>query len=215
MNKSVLFDMDGVILDSMPYHVKAWQKALSEYGFSVSAELLYLHEGAIEPDTAAAIFKDNGHIMNADIFKKILSRQMEIFSSLYQTMIKPFPGVPQILKRLRHLGWQMALVTSSHQKILQRVLPPEIKNYMDYIITGDQVKRRKPFPDPFIAALSLLGGNQKVCLVVENAPAGIKAAKAADLHCIALTTTLSKEHLFEADTVFNSHEEVINYMLTY
>ena len=66
--KSVLFDMDGVILDSMPYHVRAWQEALSEQGFSVSAELLYLHEGAIEPDTAAAIFQDNERFIDADMF---------------------------------------------------------------------------------------------------------------------------------------------------
>jgi beta-phosphoglucomutase len=179
MTRSVLFDMDGVILDSMPYHVKAWQEALSEQGFSVSAKLLYLHEGAIEPDTAAAIFQDNERSIDADMFYEILERQMEIFA-----------------------------VTSSHVEILKKVLPTEIKSYMDHIVTGDQVERRKPFPDPFLAALSALGQNPEACLVVENAPAGIMAAKAAALHCVALTTTLSEEYLSEADAVLSSHAEL-------
>ena len=213
MTRSVLFDMDGVILDSMPYHVMAWQEALHEQGFSVSAEMLYLHEGAIEPDTAAAIFKDNERSIDADMFHEILVRQMEIFATRYQSMIKPFPEVPQILRRLCDAGWQLALVTSSHVEILKKILPSEIKSYMDHIVTGDQVNRRKPFPDPFLAALSALGQNPKACLVVENAPAGIMAAKAAAIHCVALTTTLSEEHLCEADAVLTSHTELIDYIL--
>jgi len=213
MTRSVLFDMDGVILDSMPYHVRAWQEALSEQGFSVSAEMLYLHEGAIEPDTAAAIFKDNKRFINADMFHEILVRQMEIFVTRYQLMIKPFPEVPQILKRLCDAGWQLALVTSSHVEILKKVLPSGIKGYMDHIVTGDQVNRRKPFPDPYLAALSALEQGPEACLVVENAPAGIMAAKAAAIHCVALTTTLSEEHLSEADAVLTSHTELIDYIL--
>jgi beta-phosphoglucomutase len=213
MIRSVLFDMDGVILDSMPYHVRAWQEALSEKGFSVSAELLYLNEGAIEPDTAAAIFNDNERFVNADMFHEILGRQMEIFVTRYQPLIKPFPEVLQILKRLRDAGRQLALVTSSHAEILNKVLPSEIKSYMDHVVTGDQVNRRKPFPDPFLAALSALGQGPEVCLAVENAPAGIMAAKAAGLHCIALTTTLSEEQLPGADTVLRSHAKLIDYIL--
>jgi beta-phosphoglucomutase len=213
MSRSVLFDMDGVILDSMPYHVRAWQEALSEQGFSVSAEMLYLHEGAIEPDTATAIFKGNKRFINADMFHEILVRQMEIFATCYQSIIKPFPEVPQILKQLSDAGWQLALVTSSHVEILKKVLPSEIKGYMDHIITGDQVDRRKPFPDPYLAALSALKQGPENCLVVENAPAGIMAAKAAALHCVALTTTLSEEHLSEADAVLTSHTDLIDYIL--
>lgn len=213
MTKSVLFDMDGVILDSMPYHVRAWQEALFEQGFSVSAEMLYLHEGAIELDTAAMIFKDNKRFINADMFHEILVRQMEIFATRFQPMIKPFPEVPQILKRLCDAGWQLALVTSSHMEILKKVLPSGIKGYMDHIVTGDQVSRRKPFPDPYLAALSALKQGPEDCLVVENAPAGIMAARAAAIHCVALTTTLSEEHLSEADAVLTSHTELIDYIL--
>jgi len=212
MIRSILFDMDGVILDSMPYHVRSWQEALIERGFSVSAELLYLHEGAIDLNTAAAIFRGNNRFIDADVFREILGRQMDILATRYQSLIKPFPAVLQILKRLREAGWQLALVTSSHVEILKKVLPPEIKSYMDHIITGDQVSRRKPFPDPFLAALSALGQGPEACLVVENAPSGISAAKAAAIQCVALTTTLSEEYLSGADAVFNSHAELSDYL---
>jgi len=212
MIRSVLFDMDGVILDSMPYHVRAWQEALVEQGFSVSAELLYLHEGAIDLNTVAAVFQGNNRLIDADMFHGILMRQMEIFAVRYQSMIKPFPEVLHILKRLREAGMQLALVTSSHAEILNKVLPTEIKGRMDYIVTGDKVKRRKPSPDPFLTALSGLGQGPETCLVVENAPAGITAAKAAALHCVALTTTLPDVYLSDADAVLSSHAELSDYL---
>lgn len=212
MIRSILFDMDGVILDSMPYHVRSWQEALIERGFSVSAELLYLHEGAIDLNTAAAIFKGNNRFIDADMFHEILGRQMDIFATRYQSLIKPFPAVLQILKRLSEAGLQLALVTSSHAEILKKVLPPEIKSHMDHIVTGDTVSRRKPFPDPFLTALSALSQGPETCLVVENAPAGITAAKAAALHCVALATTLSEEYLSDADAVLNSHAELSDYL---
>lgn len=212
MIRSVLFDMDGVILDSMPYHVRAWQEALVEQGFSVSAELLYLHEGAIDLNTAAAVFQGNNRLIDADMFHGILMRQMEIFAIRYQSLIKPFPEVLHILKRLREAGMQLALVTSSHAEILNKVLPTEIKGRMDYIVTGDKVERRKPFPDPFLTALSGLRQGPETCLVVENAPAGITAAKAAALHCVALTTTLPDVYLSDADAVLNSHTELSDYI---
>ena len=210
---SVLFDMDGVILDSMSYHVRAWQEALSEHGLSVSAEVLYLHEGAIEPDTATAILQKNGCPVDSHQFYAILERQEQIFISRYRSVIRPFPGVPHILKRLCDAGQKLVLVTSSYGEIVENVLPSEIRDRMNHIITGDQVSRRKPFPDPYLAALSALGQGPESCLVVENAPAGITAAKAAAIPCVALTTTLDKECLSEADTVLTSHAELIDYIL--
>ena len=210
---SILFDMDGVILDSMSYHVKAWQEALSEQGFSVSTKVLYLYEGAIGPETATAVLQKNGCPVDIQQFCAILERQEQIFVSRYRSMIKPFPGVPHILRQLYDAGLRMVMVTSSYREIVERVLPPEIKGRMAYIITGDQVSRRKPFPDPYLAALSALGQGPESCLVVENAPAGITAAKAAAIPCVALTTTLEKECLSEADAVLTSHAELIDYIL--
>jgi beta-phosphoglucomutase len=213
MAKSIIFDMDGVILDSMPYHVQAWQGALCAHGLSVSEEILYIHEGAIEPETAVAIFEENGCPMDFSRFQQILCCQKEIFGSRYRSEVKPYPEVPAMLERLEEQGWELALVTSSHREILDMVLPREIYDRMAHIVTGDQVTRRKPYPDPYLAALSALGRCPEDCLVVENAPAGIRAAKAAAIHCIALTTTLASEYLMLADAVFSSHAEIERYVM--
>ncbi len=204
--------MDGVILDSMPYHVKAWQEALSEWSLWVPERLLYLHEGAIEPETAVAIFRQNQCPINEADFHKILKRQKEIFTQKYQYKIRPYPKVPVLLKRLRDEGWELALVTSSHQEILKKVLPTQILELMSHVVTGDQVKRRKPYPDPYLMACTALGASQIESLVVENAPAGIRSAKAAGLTCLALTTTLPEQDLNEADKVLPSHEALEEYL---
>lgn len=215
MQKAVLFDMDGVILDSMPFHVKAWQDALSERGVSVPEEVIYLHEGAIEPKTAIDIFEKNGCHLDEYGFKMLFMRQMEIFNARYRQMVHPYPGITELLDRLSAGGLQMALVTSSHKEIVENILPAEILKRMAHVVTGDSIRRRKPFPDPYLAAMSGLGLDEEACLVVENAPAGIAAAKAASLHCVAITTTLPMEHLAQADKVLATHSEVGDYISTW
>ncbi|HID98281.1 MAG TPA: HAD family phosphatase [Thermodesulfobacteriaceae bacterium] len=210
---SILFDMDGVILDSMSWHVRAWQEALGDHGYSVPAETIYMHEGAIEPDTAVAIFSSQSTSIEEAEFQRILERQIEIFSVRYRDRVSPFPEAVDLVIRLHRAGKRMAIVTSSYWDILDGVLPKEIRNCMDHIVTGDQVARRKPHPDPYLAALSGLEERPDRCVVVENAPAGIAAAKAAALQCVALTTTLSEEHLAGADAVLDSHGELVSYLL--
>ncbi len=213
MKKSILFDMDGVILNSMPFHVRAWQEALAEHGLRVSDRLLYLHEGAIEPETATAVFSRNGCAITCEGFQEILQRQIEIFTRHYRSSIRPFPQVPKLLEALHASGWRLGLVTSSHVNILKGILPNNIASYMDCIITGDAVKRRKPFPDPYLEALKRMGVSCYEAIVVENAPAGIKAAKAANLPCLALKTTLEEEDLAGADLVVEDHVELKRYLL--
>ncbi|MGB9712439.1 MAG: HAD family hydrolase [Dissulfurimicrobium sp.] len=212
MKKSVLFDMDGVILDSMSFHVRAWQDALAECGVSVPEEVIYLHEGAIEPKTAIDIFEKNGLRMDEEGFKGLFRRQMEIFNTHYRHMVRPYPEAPGLVKTLSSKGIRIALVTSSHKEIVENILPKEILGRIDHIVTGDSINRRKPFPDPYLAAVSGLGIHKQACLVVENAPAGIAAAKAASLHCVAITTTLSMEYLSQADKVLSSHVELEEYI---
>ncbi len=205
---ALLFDMDGVILDSMPWHVKAWQQALSEFGCSVREELLYLHEGAIEPATAAEIFHENGCRMDEERFLRVLDRQIGIFNSEYRNKVRVYEQVPDMLADLRRDGRELAIVTSSHSDILEEVLPASIRNMISCIITGDSVQRRKPWPDPYLAAMSNLGQAPPDCCVIENAPAGIESARAAGMKCIAIKTTLDAHYLQNAHHIVDSHHEL-------
>lgn len=208
MRKTVLFDMDGVILDSMPFHVKAWQEAMGEEGFNITPELLYLHEGAIEPETAVSIFRSNGCAMSKQQFDRVLERQIGIFRRRYFPLVRPYPEIEPILDSLKSQGCKMAIVTSSHSSIMEDVLPHGIRKQMSCIVTGDMVERRKPDPAPYLEAMTRTGSSADNCIVVENAPAGIKAARAAEARCIAIKTTLSGEHLAEADHIADNHRQM-------
>ena len=206
--KALLFDMDGVILDSMPWHVLAWKKALEEAGCQVGDELIYLHEGAIEPATAAEIFHNNGCCMDEELFGRVLKRQMEIFNRYYRKKVRPYQGVPDLLADLKRQGLALAVVTSSHSRITSEVLPASIRSLFSAVVTGDAVSRRKPWPDPYLAAAKRLGLVPESCCVIENAPSGIEAALAAEMTCIAIKTTLDARHLARADHVVESHQEL-------
>ncbi len=205
---TLLFDMDGVILDSMPWHVRAWQQALAEFGCSVSDELLYLHEGAIEPSTAAEIFHENGCCMDEEKFLRVLRRQIDIFNSVFRSSIRVYDYVPDMLADLRRTGRELAIVTSSHSDILKEVLPGSIRKMLSAVITGDRVQRRKPWPDPYLAAMKNLRKTPDHCCVIENAPAGIESARSAGMKCIAIKTTLDEQHLKKAHYIVDSHQEL-------
>ncbi len=206
--EALCFDMDGVVVDSMPWHVKAWQEAFHAFGLQVPEEALYLHEGAIEAETSRKIFEDQGVEPSPELFEQVLTLQRRIFTQRYRHLVRPFPEIPDLLSSLRAEGRRLALVTSSHREILEEILPPSILGLFHFVLTGDQVHRRKPHPEPYQKATQSLAVPAQEAAAIENAPAGIKAAKNAGLFCIALTTTLAPKHLQEADLIVPDHEEL-------
>ncbi len=210
--KTVLLDMDGVVMDSMPYHIKSWTQAAREFGFFLDESELYLHEGAISLDGSKKVFENGSCKCNRDIFAQILDRQKEIFFAKFLDAVRPFDNVCDMLSLLNSRGKRLGLVTSSHQDILDMILPEYLQDFFDVVVTGDSIARPKPFPDPYINALERLSSNSEEAIVIENAPAGIKAAKASGCMCIAICTTLEPQHLQEAgaDIVVRDHDELFN-----
>ncbi len=208
MKPVLLFDMDGVILDSMPWHVRAWREAFASLGLDIPEEDIYLHEGAIELDTARDLFRRQGVEPTEEFFREAFRRQKKIFREKYQHKVRPYPEVPDLLADLRREGRRLALVTSSHREILEEVFPASLARLFHFIVTGDQVSRRKPFPDPYLTGLTGLRARPEEALAVENAPAGVRSAKSAGLFCVALTTTLPPERLEEADLVVEDHQKL-------
>ncbi len=204
--KGILFDMDGVLLDSMRWHVRAWQDAFEEMGFpSFEEDLFYRHEGAVEPENAVEIFRCEGVKMTSSLFSTVFRRQKEIFKACYSHEVRPYTEVPSLLEMLAEKGWQMGVVTSTHRDLLSEICPEGVLDFMSVVVTGDEVSRRKPFPDPYLKGIAGLGIQNRDAIVVENAPAGIKAAKNARAVCLALATTLEPEFLEGADMVLADH----------
>jgi beta-phosphoglucomutase len=121
----------------------------------------------------------------------------------YRSIVKvtTYPGAFETIDTLRRRGFKVGLVTACALKNMQHNLTREQQAHFDFIITGDEVPRAKPFPDPYLTAARQLGLRPDECVVVENAPLGIEAARAAGMFCVAIETTLPKKHLTSANLV--------------
>ncbi len=213
MKGFLFFDLDGVILNSMPYHAKAWISAFREFGLEFTKEEIYLYEGAIELETAKDLFKKKGIEPTSEFFHKAFELQKKIFKKYYSKEVKPFSEVPSLLSELKKEKRILALVTSSSQEILNKVLPKDLSKFFDLILTGDKVEKRKPHPDPYLKAKEFFRAQEEEVLVIENSPAGVQAAKSAGCFCIGITTTLKPEHLKLADLIVKNHKELRDFLL--
>jgi beta-phosphoglucomutase len=204
--KAVIFDMDGVIVDSMPYHFIAWYEALRPWDARISCFDVYLEEGEKWQYTLRDILKRSGIRPTPRMLQKIFTDRERIFKKYFKRYI--FTGAEDLLVYLKRREYQLALVTSTPTVEMQRILPARIRNYFDHIVAGDNVRRGKPFPDPYLKAAHMLGRKPAECLVIENAPLGIRSAKRAGMKCIAITTSLPALYLQEADIVVNDLRKI-------
>jgi beta-phosphoglucomutase len=204
--QAIIFDMDGVIVDSMPYHFLAWYEALRPLGVRVSAFEVYKREGE-RWDKSLKDFLRMGRIKPApSMMKKTFISRQKIFRKYFKRTL--FSGVEEFLRCLKKKGYILAIVTGTPMSQLKKILPLRVQSIFDTIVTGDLVKRGKPHPEPFLKAAKNLGLKPSQCLVIENAPLGIRSAKAAKMFCVAITTSLPKEYLQMADVVVDKLEDI-------
>ncbi|CAJ35937.1 HAD family hydrolase [Methanocella arvoryzae] len=208
--RAVLFDMDGVITDTMPVHLKAWQEAFKPYGVTVEKMDVYLREGMTSKTMAESIAGEKQKSLTAEELEKIVAAKSAFFDREVSAHVKVFEGVPGILRMIRNNGIKTALVTGSRAQSVKAVLHKAgIEDLFDLIITGDDTKTGKPSPDPYLTAMRRLGISRINCVVVENAPLGIQSAKAAGAeYVIAVTTSLDASYLKDADDVMASVAEL-------
>lgn len=207
---SILFDMDGIIVDSMPFHAEAWQTVLNDCGLSVSREEIYRREGMTGLDSIKDIFKEhNAPIPDNRLLEEMQKKKHRLFEN---NKIEVFSEVPEILMFLKEKKFKLALVTGSILRSIDYVLPSGLRSFFDVIISADVVDNGKPHPEPYLKAVDQLNTSISSSIVVENAPMGIESAKNAGIYCCAIETTLGKDHLGCADYIFQTHEEFKKYL---
>jgi beta-phosphoglucomutase len=204
--QAFLFDMDGVITDSMPYHYEAWRRIFEGFGISVSREEILQREGEQGLVTLETILSREGRKLPLEEKKKALEDKEAVFRSLARPTL--FPGAEAIVKALRARRKRLALVTGTSRQEAETNLPPSLISCFDVLISGDMVTQGKPHPEPYRTALQRLDASAEDSLVIENAPYGIQSAKRAGLRCIAVTTSLPAEYLWEADQTVQDLEEL-------
>jgi len=204
--KSVIFDMDGVLINSMEFHCKAWQEAAKSRGITIPAREIYLREGEKGLFSGKYFLELNGKDSSDSATGKFLSDKERIFSDI--AMPELYPYIEDLLCGLSSGGSMLALVTGTSMGELEKTLPQKISGYFTTKVTGDMVLRGKPDPEPYLKALEIMGISAGETVVVENAPYGIRSAKRAGIFCIAVCTSLEKQFLEEADIIVDSTKEL-------
>ena len=197
--KAILFDMDGVLFDSMPNHALSWHKVLKKHGLDMSREEAYLHEGRTGDDTIQIACKKNGVSMSSEEIEAIYNEKTDFFKTLSAPL--QMYSSDMLLKKVMNAGLIPMLVTGSGQASLLANLnvffPGVFVN--ERMVTAFDVKLGKPNPEPYLKALKK--GNLKPweTVVIENAPLGVEAAHKAGLFVIVANTgPLSDSILWEA-----------------
>ena len=205
--KAVLFDMDGVIIDSMPYHFISWFETLKEYNITISPFDIYEKEGEKCEVCVKRFFKRDKIKCDAKIIAEVLKLRDKLYKKYFKVHL--FANIEQLLIKLKNKGFLLAIVTGSTRQKVVSMLPKKILSKFNVIVSADMIKKGKPYPDSYLTAAKKLRVKPKECIVVENAPYGIKAAKSAKMFCIAVTTSLPKQYLLKkADIICKKISEV-------
>ncbi len=206
--KTALIDMDGVLYDSMKYHTIAWKRLASELNIPCTQEEFYLYEGMTGTGIINLLFNRTfGKSVDNDEAKRLYAIKAQYFLEVGK--VETMPDADRMLNTLRDNGIDRVLVTGSAQaSILERldVDYPDIF-LKDKRVTALDVTHGKPNPEPYLRGMEKAGRKADECIVIENAPLGVQAGKAAGCFVIAITTgPIPKEKMIEAgaDIVFDS-----------
>ena len=188
--KTVLFDMDGVLYNSMPNHAIAWQRSMAEFGIQMTADDAYATEGARGVDTIRQmVLRQQGRVIDEPEAQRMYDLKSRIFHDLPETPV--MPGIPQLMAQIRACGLQCGVVTGSGQHPLIARLLKDFGQFVDeqHITTAYDVRRGKPSPDPYLMGLQKAGNlHPWEAIVVENAPLGVRAGAAARIFTVAVNT---------------------------
>lgn len=199
MSRPIIFDCDGVLVDSEDLAWSAWREALTPYGVEISEAEIAKLTGRTEAD-AFAHFAGRGELPAYEEFWPVLADRVR---ALFEQYLEAFEDAMDTLELLHDRGRKMAVASSSPRDRLELSLRSTgLDRFFEVVVAGDEVVDGKPAPDIYLAAASGLGVDPADCVAVEDAPAGVAAGKAAGMHVVAvLRGHYGAEDLAEADVV--------------
>ena len=218
----VLFDMDGVLYDSMPNHAIAWQESMAKYGIHMTADDAYATEGARGVDTIREMVRRQQHreIDEAEA-QKMYDLKSQTFHSLPEAPV--MPGILDLMRQIHASGLQCGVVTGSGQRPLISRILKDFGDYVDetHITTAYDVTRGKPLPDPYLMGIHKAGDLAPwQAVVIENAPLGVRSGHAARIFTIAVNTgplpnnellAAGANLIFSSMTDFSEHWTELNF----
>ena len=202
--RAALWDMDGTLLDSAEYHWLTWRDVLAEERFELTRERFAESFGRRNDDTLRDYF-------GQDFPQSEVERISDIKEARYREMVRangvePLPGVRRWLKRLKTEGWRQAVASSAMLLNVEAILDAlDIKEYFGAIVSAEDVRHGKPDPEIFFVAAERLAVRPACCVVIEDSPAGIEAARRAGMRTIGV---LSSQDALQADRVVRTLDEL-------
>lgn len=206
--KAVLFDMDGLMVDSEPLHYQAFNTVLKKYGKHLTEEEnKERYIGLSDADEAYDMVVRFNLPISAE---ELVGEKRDIFRQLLKNQLIAQPGLFELLTELKKNGYKIAIASSSRLEIIETIINGlKVTSLIDDYVSAEEVENGKPAPDVYLLAAKKLGVNPKECLVLEDAPKGVQAGKAAGMKVFAIPSNETKSQDFtQAGKVLNSLSEV-------
>lgn len=205
--RAVIFDLDGLMVDSEPLAERAWNQVLACYGHRLDSQMFSDILGLRVVDSARLICQ---HFRLTISPQEAADERDRLFLEAVPTRLRARTGLYPLLDELADRGLPLGIATSGHRRYVTLALRTlAIESFFQAIATGDEVARGKPAPDVYLLAAGRLGVPPACCLVLEDAPLGVAAARAAGMVCVAVPSLWAASRDFsEAHQVFLSLEEV-------
>jgi HAD superfamily hydrolase (TIGR01509 family) len=195
MIKAVIFDWDGTLADTKKAVVQSFQKVLGKTGCRVSDEFIERRIGIGTKKTIIEAFRECRMRVDVSTLEELANEKISIQAELTD-IVRLFDGVAELLEALQG-RIKIGLATMSSRKVVDKLLPEKkIESYFDVVVTADEIAKPKPDPEIFLVSAAKLGVKPEDCVVVEDSVFGVRAAKAAGMRCIAVSSGVySREEL--------------------
>lgn len=211
MLKAVIFDFDGVIVDSEKAHLAMFQKVLAEEGIQLTDEQYYEKYLAMDDRGCfLAVLADNGRTADEAYIQSLVSRKSRYYNQFARDNLPLLPGVADFIRSAHARGLALSIASGALRNEIEFVLEKHsLRGYFHAVISAEDCSKGKPDPEPFLTALERLRTlrpelQASNCLAVEDSFHGVKAAKSAGMKCLAVTTSYPAERLADADRVVSS-----------
>lgn len=213
MIKAIIFDMDGVLIDSERIWAKVEKQFIESQGKKYKPVIKHLLTGANEQTSCQIIQRE----YNLDLSLEVISTLREkLLLALFRRELRYIPGALAILQHCRKFGWPLALATSTNARRLRHIKRqlPEFLKYFKLVVTGDQIKHSKPNPDIYLLAAKKLQTKPRNCLVIEDSKNGMLSAKRAGMTIIGLKSKwVDAKYLKLADYQVSSLRQIPHLIL--